>query len=144
MRPLSFWDTKQSLLPLCSTKYTPPFLDSKSLKAKLGITNLKNFSKSIPYDYSCPVAQNIMKKRLLSKCGLHLASIKEVYLHEQMHKKQKTAPSDIPSEPICRNCSTSAPKTTTCCSWATKKLLCAFQFQELEQMELDSEKNFIA
>ena len=60
----------------------------------------ENYSrKGIPYDYSCPAAQNIMEKRLCSKCGLYLASIKEVSLHEQMHKKQKTTPSDIPSEP---------------------------------------------
>ena len=87
-----------------------------ALKSKIGVTNLKNLSKGILYDYSCPAAQDIMGRRLLSKCGLHLASIKEVYLHEQM-----TTPSDIPSEPICRNCSTSAPKTTTCCSSATKR-----------------------
>ena len=31
--------------------------------------------------------------------GLYLVSIKEVSLHEQMHKKQKTTPFDIPSEP---------------------------------------------
>ena len=40
-----------------------------------------------------------MEKLLCFKCELYLASIKEVSLHEQMHKKQKTTPSDIPSEP---------------------------------------------
>ena len=68
-------------------------------KAQLGVTALKNFPKGIPYDYRCPAAQNIMERRLCSKCGLYLASIKEVSLHEQMHKNQKTTPFDIPSEP---------------------------------------------
>ena len=40
-----------------------------------------------------------MERRLCSKRGLYLASIKEVSLHEQMHKKQNTTPSDISSEP---------------------------------------------
>ena len=40
-----------------------------------------------------------MERRLYSKCGLYLASVKEVSLHEQMHKRQKTTPSDIPYEP---------------------------------------------
>ena len=34
--------------------------------------------------------------------GLHLALIKKVSLHEQMHKKQKTTPSDIPYEPLSK------------------------------------------
>ena len=58
-----------------------------ALKAQLGVTALKNFPKCIPYDYSSPAAQNIMERRLCSKCGLYLASIKEVSLHEKMHKK---------------------------------------------------------
>ena len=70
-----------------------------ALKAQLGVTALKNFPKGIPYDCSCPAAQNIMERRLCSKYGLYLASIKEVSLHEQIHKKQKATPSDIPSEP---------------------------------------------
>ena len=39
-----------------------------------------------------------MEKPFCSKCGLYLASVKEVSLHEQMQKEQKTSPSDIPSE----------------------------------------------
>ena len=70
-----------------------------ALKAQIGVNTLKNFLKGIQYDYSCPTAQNIMERRLFSKSELHLASIKEVSLHEQMHKKQKTTSSDISSEP---------------------------------------------
>ena len=33
-----------------------------ALKAQLGVTALKNFPKGIPYDYSCPAAQNIMER----------------------------------------------------------------------------------
>ena len=69
-----------------------------------------------------------MEKRLCSKCGLYLASIKEVSLHEQVHKKQKTTPSDIPSEP---------PAKQSAETVLQEELLCAFQFQELEWMELD-------
>ena len=58
-----------------------------ALKAQLGVTALKNFPKGIPYNCSYPAAQNIMERRLCSKCGLFLASIKEVSLHEQMRKK---------------------------------------------------------
>ena len=71
---------------------------SLALKDQLGVTALKNFPKGIPYDYSCPAAQNIMERRLCSKCGLYLASIKEASLYEQMHEKQKKTPSEIPSE----------------------------------------------
>ena len=42
---------------------------------------------------------------MCSKCRLYLASIRKVSLHEQMHKKQKTTPSDIPSEPPSRQSS---------------------------------------
>ena len=70
-----------------------------ALKAQLGVTALKDFPKRIPYYYySCPAAQNIVGMGLCSKCGLYLASINKVSLQEQMHKKQETAPSDIPSE----------------------------------------------
>ena len=68
------------------------------LKLEELATPLKNFPKGIPYNYSCPAAQNIIERQFCSKCGLYLPSIKEVSLHEQMHKKQKTTPTDIPSE----------------------------------------------
>ena len=58
-----------------------------ALKAQLGVTALKNFPKGIPNNCSYPAAQNIMERRLCSKCGLFLVSIKEVSLHEQMRKK---------------------------------------------------------
>ena len=70
-----------------------------ALKAQLGATTLQNFPKSISYVYSYSAAQKIMERRLCSKCGLNLASIKEVFSLEKMHKKQKTTPSDNPSEP---------------------------------------------
>ena len=60
-----------------------------ALKAQLGVTTLKNFPKGIPYHYSCPATQNIMERRLCSKCELYLTSIKEVSLHEQMHKSRR-------------------------------------------------------
>ena len=107
-----------------------------ALKAQLGVTALKNFPKCIPYDCSCPAAQNIMERRLCSKCGLYLASIKEVSLHEQMHKKQKTTPSDIPSEPPSKqSAETVQPprlRPQRVAARQQKELLCAFQFQELE------------
>ena len=112
-----------------------------ALKAQIGVTALKNFPKGIPYVYSCLAAQNIMERQLCSKCGLYLASIKEVSLHEQMHKKQKTTPSDIPSEPPCKQSTQTVqpPRLRPQCVAARrqKELLCAFQFQELEWMELD-------
>ena len=61
-----------------------------ALKTQLGVTALKIFPKDIPYNCSCAAAQNIMERRLCSKCRLSFASIKEVSLHEQTHKKQKT------------------------------------------------------
>ena len=69
-----------------------------ALTAQVGVTTLKNFPKCIPYNYSSPAPQNIMERRLCSTCELYLALIKEVSLHEQMLKKQKTTPSDTPSE----------------------------------------------
>ena len=59
-----------------------------ALKTQLGVTALKNFRKGIPYDYSCPAAQNIIERSLCSKCGLYLASIKELSLHELMQKAE--------------------------------------------------------
>ena len=67
--------------------------------------------------------------------------IKEVSLQEQMHKKQKTTPSDIPSEPTSKQSAETVhpprlrPQRVEA-RWQ-KELLCAFQFQELEGMELD-------
>ena len=61
-----------------------------ALKTQLGVTALKIFPKDIPYNCSCAAAQNIMERWLCSKCRLSFASIKEVSLHEQTHKKQKT------------------------------------------------------
>ena len=107
-----------------------------AMKAQLGVTALKNFPKGIAYDYSCPAAQNIMEGRLYFKWGLHLALIKEVSLHEKMHKKQKTTPSDISSEPPSNQSAESVhlpclrPQLVAA-RWQ-KKLLCAFQFEELE------------
>ena len=111
------------------------------MKAQVGVIALKNFPKGIPYDYSCPAAQNIMERRLCSKYGLYLASIKEVSLHEQIHKKQKATPSDIPSEPPSKqSAETVQPlrlRPQRVAARRQKELLCAFQFQELEWMELD-------
>ena len=118
-------------------------LDSKSSfeSYRSDVTPLKNFPKGIPYDYSCPAVQNIMERRLYSKCGLYLASVKEVSLHEQMHKRQKTTPSDIPYEPPSKQ-STETVQTPRLrpqrvAARRQKELLCAFQFQEFEWMELD-------
>ena len=70
-----------------------------------------------------------------------IRSIKEVSLHEQMHKKQKTTPSDIPSEPPCEQSTQTVqpPRLRPQCVAARrqKELLCAFQFQEFMWMELD-------
>ena len=44
------------------------------------------------------------------------------------HKKQKTTPSDIPSEPPSKHSDETVQHP---------RLLCAFQFQELEWKELD-------
>ena len=85
-----------------------------------------------------------MERRLCSKCGLCLASI-EVSLHEQMHNKQKTTPSDIPSEPPSKqSAETVQPprlRPQRVAARRQKELLCAFQFQELEWMELDHVNN---
>ena len=82
-----------------------------------------------------------MGRRLCSKCGLYLASIKEVFLHKQKHKKQKTTPSDIPSEsPSKQSAETVLPPCLRPQRFAArrqKELLCAFHFQELEWMEPD-------
>ena len=82
-----------------------------------------------------------MERRLYSKCGLYLASVKEVSLHEQMHKRQKTTPSDIPYEPPSKQ-STETVQTPRLrpqrvATRRQKELLCTFQFQEFEWMELD-------
>ena len=112
-----------------------------ALKAQLSVTTLKNFPKGIPYDYNCPAVQNIMERRLYSKCGLYLASIKEVSLHEQMHKRQKTTPSDIPSElpskQFTETVQTPRLRPQRVAARRQKELLCAFQFQEFMWMELD-------
>ena len=51
-----------------------------------------------------------------------------------MHKKQKATPSDIPSEPPSKQ---SAETVQPLRLRPQPELLCAFQFQELEWMELD-------
>ena len=82
-----------------------------------------------------------MERRFCSKCGLYLALIKEVSLHEQIHKKQKTTPSDIPFEPPSKqSAETVQPprlRPQRVAARRQKELLCAFQFQELEWMELN-------
>ena len=94
-----------------------------ALEAQLGATTLQNFPKSISYVYSYSAAQNIMERRLCSKCGLYVASIKEVFSHEQMDKKQKTTTSDNPSEPPNKQSAETVQPLRlrpTCCSSATK------------------------
>ena len=82
-----------------------------------------------------------MERPLYSKCGLYLASIKEVPLLEQMYKNQKITPSDIPSEsPGKQSAETLQPprlRLQRVAARRQKELLCVFQFQELESMELD-------
>ena len=77
-----------------------------------------------------------MERRLCSKYGLYLASIKEVSLHEQIHKKQKATPSDIPSEPPSKQSAETVQslrlRPQLVAARRQKELLCAFQFQELE------------
>ena len=82
-----------------------------------------------------------MERQLCSKCRLCLASIKEVSFHKQMHKKQKTAPCDIPFQPPSKQSAKPVQpphlKPQSVVAWRQKELLCAFQFQELEWMEPD-------
>ena len=112
-----------------------------ALKVQLGVTTMKGFPKGKPYDYSCPATQNITKRRLCSKCGWYLASVKEVSLHKQMHKKQKTTPSDIPSEPPSKHSAETVQppriRPQRVAAWRQKELLCAFQFPVLEWMGLN-------
>ena len=65
----------------------------------------------------------------------------KVSLHEQMHKKQKTIPSDISSEPPNKQSAETVqpphPRSQRVAARRQKELLCTFQFQELEGMELD-------
>ena len=65
----------------------------------------------------------------------------KVSLHEQMHKKQKTIPSDISSEPPNKQSAETVqpphPRSQRVAARRQKELLCTFQFQELEWMELD-------
>ena len=65
----------------------------------------------------------------------------KVSLHEQMHKKQKTTPSDISSEPPNKQYAETVqpphPRSQRVAARRQKELLCTFQFQELEWMELD-------
>ena len=68
--------TSESFLPL-SVVVTGHL----TFKAQLGITPLKIFPKGIPYDYNCPVAQDVINGRLRSVCGLYLASIKKMSSH---------------------------------------------------------------
>ena len=77
-----------------------------------------------------------MERRLCSKCGL----VNEVFLHEQVHKKQKVTPSDIPSETPSKQFAKMVQprRLRPARSRQQKELLCAFQFQELEWMELDN------
>ena len=70
---------------------------------------------------------------------IYLASIKEVSLHEQMHKKQKTTPSNIPSEPPSKqSAETVQPprlRPQHVAAPRQKELPCAFQSQKLEWIE---------
>ena len=58
-----------------------------------------------------------------------------------MHKKQKTAPCDIPFQPPSKQSAKPVQpphlKPQSVVAWRQKELLCAFQFQELEWMEPD-------
>ena len=62
-------------------------------------------------------------------------------LHEQIHKEQKTTPSDIPSEPPNKQSAEMVQpprlRPQRVAARRQKELLCAFQFQELQWMELD-------
>ena len=57
-----------------------------------------------------------------------------------MHKKQKTNPSDIPSEPPSKQSAETVQsprlRPQRVAARRQKELLCGFQFQELEWMEL--------
>ena len=48
-----------------------------------------DFPKGIPYDYSCPVVQEFINRRLCSTCGLYLASLKELASHKKLHKENE-------------------------------------------------------
>ena len=92
-----------------------------ALKVQLGATALQNFPKGISHDYSCPPTPNIMERRLCSKCGLYLESIKELFLHKQVQKKQNASPSDIPSEPPSKQSAEMVQPPRPCCILATKR-----------------------
>ena len=48
------------------------------LKPNLVCNSLKNFPKVIPYNCSCPAAQDVINRQLCSVCGLYLAFIKKM------------------------------------------------------------------
>ena len=68
-------------------------------------------------------------------------SVKEVSLREQIEKKQKATQSDIPTEPPSKQSAETVQlqrlRPQRVAARPQKELLCAFQFQKLEWMELD-------
>ena len=64
-------------------------IQNLALKVQFGIIALKNFPKGIPYDYSCPAAQNIMDRRLCSKWDCILYQLKKCLCMNRCTKSRR-------------------------------------------------------
>ena len=94
-----------------------------------------DFPKGIPYDYSCPVVQEFINRRLCSTCGLYLASLKELASHKKLHKENEEQSQRNENDPPPPQEPRRRPQRIA--ARRQRELLCAFQFQELEWAEMD-------
>ena len=87
------------------------------------------------YDYSCPVVQEFINRRLCSTCGLYLASLKELASHKKLHKENEEQSQRNENDPPPPQEPRRRPQRIA--ARRQRELLCAFQFQELEWAEMD-------
>ena len=94
-----------------------------------------DFPKGIPYDYSCPVVQEFINRRLCSTCGLYFPSLKVLASHKKLHKETEEQSQRNENDPPPPQQPRRRPQRIA--ARRQRESLCAFQFQELEWADMD-------
>ena len=88
----------------------------------------KKFAKGIPYNYSCPFAdQDIMKRRMCSHCGFYFASLKTKSLHGASYRVTKDRIENAAER----------MRPLRVAAHRQRELLCVRAFQEIEWAAMD-------
>ena len=132
--PLPLVQTSDGLkcsLDDCHVSYPSLFVNMALDKSVLPSRALKKFPKGLPYEFACPTVQNILPKRICSKCGKYFASLKSLKSHAASCSSGSRDATSVVSRDLVRPQRLAAKRQ--------RELMCVLRYMETEELEWHDE-----